>query len=76
MQEKRSDLKRVLRSLESFQNYSWRGEKNGGMSGVNTIKQQIDCTAFSETDSNLAKMDPFTNRSLEHYGAKIFIPII
>lgn len=38
MQEKRSDLKRVLRSLESFQNYYWRGEKNGGMSGVNTIK--------------------------------------
>lgn len=38
MQEKRSDLKRALRSLESFQNYSWRGEKNGGMSGVNTIK--------------------------------------
>lgn len=38
MQEKRSDLKRVLRSLESFQNYSCRGEKYGGMSGVNTIK--------------------------------------
>lgn len=48
----------------------------GACREFNTIKLQIDCTAFSETDSNLAKMDPFTYRSLEHYGAKIFIPII
>lgn len=31
----------------------------GACQEFNTIKQQIDCTAFSETDSNLAKMDPF-----------------